>query len=154
MALDNSLDCGQTDTGAFECSCEWRRWKTPNNLSLLHVKTNSVVFNKYDHLAQRVVQRIDFYLSLRTGSSDFTAFETRLLNTTGAGKGRRSKWASPYSPDDLRPCMSGAISLIASSRAGPDGWLSLRLSAADPREGQRSSTKLPIRVAESRIILM
>src|SRR6478672_3799805 len=72
MALDNSLDCGQTDTSAFERLLRMEALENTKQLILiLHVKTNSVVFNKYDHLARCVVQRIDFYLGLLTGSSEF-----------------------------------------------------------------------------------
>ena len=68
MALDNSLDCGQTDTSAFERLLRMEALENTKQLILiLHVKTNSVVFNKYDHLVRCVVQRIDFYLGLQDG---------------------------------------------------------------------------------------
>src|SRR6267142_2191272 len=115
MALDNSLDCGQTYTSAFERLLRMEALENTKQLILiLHVKTNSVVFNKYDHLARRVIQRIDFYLGV-----------------------------------------FGAISPIASFTSC-SRWMVVFCGSARPirEKARRSSTRLPIRSAASKIILM
>src|SRR6266550_9626192 len=126
MALDNSLDCGQTDTGAFECLLRMEALENTKQLILiLHVKTNSVVFNKYDHLAQRVVQRIDFYLSLRTGSSEFHRVRNEITeHQPEQGRVAVANGQSPYPPDDFAALRVRGNFANCFFRAGPDGWLS------------------------------
>ena len=56
VAVDNSLDRGQPNPSAFERFLRVQALKHTEELVLvLHVKTDSVIFNKHDGLIRRVV---------------------------------------------------------------------------------------------------
>jgi hypothetical protein len=67
MAVDNSLDSGETNASAFECVLGMKTLENTKQFVLvLHVKANAVVFNKDNYLLRLVVHRADFYLSVGT----------------------------------------------------------------------------------------
>src|SRR6267143_733459 len=140
MALDNSLYCGQTDTSAFECLLRMEALENTKQLILiLHVKTNSVVFNKYDHLARRVVQRIDFYLGLLAASSEFHCVGNEITeHEPEHGRISVTNRQIPDVPDNL-PALRIRRNFADHAfyeRFEMNGCL-LRFGPADPRERQK-----------------